>query len=132
VDIVRQIQALGLPGRQYIVIGSGPLVALSIIPYGNDIDLAVSPELYAYLRKAGWEEHEGPGGKPVLARGDFDVGVGYGDWSLEQLLEDAFFIDGVPFTSIDKVTAWKRAKNRPKDAEHIRLIEAYLANHQAA
>lgn len=109
--------------------GSGTLVALGIIEDGNDIDLAVSPEAYETLRREGWKT-EVSGGKTMLLHYSFDVGIGYGQWSLEDLLSDAIIIDDIPYASLDKILEWKTASGRPKDLEHIELIREYLARNR--
>ena len=125
-DILDSIKKLALPESQFVVVGSVPLAMLGIIPETSDIDLAVSPKLYDFLKKSGWQEFDGREGKPVLRRDSYDVGVGYGEWNLQALLEDAFFVDGIAFTSLDKLLIWKKASGRQKDMEHIKLIESYL------
>lgn len=125
-NILLELRKLALPESQFIVVGSGTLAMLGIIPETADIDLAVSPELYASLKKAGWEEFDEGQGKMVLRRDTFDVGIGYGSWTLQALLADALFMDGVAFISLDKLLQWKKASGRDKDLAHIQLIESYL------
>jgi hypothetical protein len=126
VNIAEKVKALELPDGQYVVIDSGSMEALGLIHAGSDVDLAVSEAVFQDLRAQGWELHEGHGGKEVLRQGDYDVGIGYGQWSLEELLADAFVIDGVPFMNLEKVLEWKKAARRQKDMNHIALIEAYV------
>ena len=47
--------------------------------------------------------------------------------TLEQLLETATVIDGVPFASLEEVRKWKAGGERPKDVADLALIDAYLA-----
>lgn len=126
-NIPEKVLCLGFEPGQCVVIGSAALVALKILPENADIDLAVSPEVYEKLRAMGWDEHAGHHGTPVLKHGEYDVGVGFSQWSQEELLEDAFYLDGVPFISLEKLLIWKKTAGRAKDEEHIRLIEKYLA-----
>lgn len=53
-DVVAKVKSLQFSAGSYVVFGSGPLAALKIREV-NDIDLLVSKELHAELRKAGWE-----------------------------------------------------------------------------
>jgi hypothetical protein len=56
--LIEELKALNLPLGQYIVTGSGTLAALGI-RNAADIDIAVTPALYAALRESGeWEEEE--------------------------------------------------------------------------
>jgi hypothetical protein len=126
VNITQKVTELHLPEKQFVVVGSGALVIRNLIDNGDDIDLAVSVEVYESLKSQGWTEEPGHGGKPVLRHEIYDVGIGYGEWSLEELLEDTFVVDGVPFMSLEKVLLWKKSAGRDKDLAHIRLIEEYL------
>jgi hypothetical protein len=129
VNIVESVRKLGLPEKQFVVMGSGTLAILGIISQASDIDLAVSPELFAFLKRSGWKPPAKKETKAILEMGEFEAGIGYGDWSLGELLDDAIFIDGVPFASLEKIKAWKKAAGREKDAAHIAAIEEYQRTH---
>jgi hypothetical protein len=130
-DVFKETRKLNLADTDFVVVGGGLLVALGLVGWDGDIDLCVAPDIYAKFKQAGWHEETGGWkGKPVLRRGIYDVGVGFGDWSLEDLQTDAVWIDNVPFINPEKLLVWKRQANRPKDLRHITLIEAYLAKQQ--
>lgn len=125
--ITQEIKTLGLVPGSYVVVGGGVLVALDLLEWDDDIDLCVTPEVFQRLRSAGWQQelwHK----KTVLKHGNFDVGIGFSYWTLEQLLEDALVIEDVPFMSLEKLHAWKLAMGREKDKRHLRLIEEYQKN----
>ena len=109
-----------------IVVGGCTLVALGPLEEDGDIDICVTPEIFAIYKVKGWRQEEGFGGKPVLKHDIYDIGVGFGQWSLEDLQTDALTINSIPFMSIEKLLQWKRKARRPKDLQHIRLIEQYL------
>ena len=129
-EIIHKVKALELPKGSYIVFGSCPLAAVGIRE-AQDIDLLVTPELFAKLQKAGWQEvDKGPGDKPVA----YSVYEAHANWdftsykpTLKQLLKTATMFDGVPFASLDEVRKWKKASGRPKDLVDIKLIDQYLA-----
>jgi hypothetical protein len=123
--IFQQIRQLGLPDGQYIVVGGGLLVALGLLEWDEDIDVAVSQDVFEAYQNEGWKTEEWQG-KQVLKSGVYDIGVGFGDWSLEELLADALVLRGMPFISPTKLLAWKQQMNRPKDVEHIALLQKYL------
>jgi hypothetical protein len=127
VNIFHDIKRLGLPKDSYVIIGSGTLVALGLIPAAHDVDMAVTPPVYDRLKAQGWQEVFEP--KPVLKHGVYDVGVGFGQWSLADLQSDALIIHNVPFMSLEKILAWKQHAHRPKDLAHVELIQAYLQVH---
>ncbi len=84
------------------------------------------------FEKSGWEKKvfdDDP--TYYLTNGLYEVGL---DWNskdgrpnLLDLKKDQFFIDGVPFVSLERLIAWKKWKNKPKHLHDVELIEAYLA-----
>jgi hypothetical protein len=46
--------------------------------------------------------------------------------SIEENLKRAVVVDGVHFMSLKDVIAWKKCIGRPKDYEHIKMIEKYI------
>ena len=57
-DVIAEVKKLDLPLGQYVVIGSGIMARLGLRE-ANDVDIAVTPDLYAKLRASGeWEEEE--------------------------------------------------------------------------
>lgn len=124
-DIFGKVGELGLAEGDYIVVGGGLLVALGLIGWDGDIDLAVTEPVYRRFEEAGWQV-DSWAGKPVLKQDPFDIGVGFGSWSTEELASDALVIQGVPFISPTKLLLWKRQIGREKDRLHVLLLERYL------
>lgn len=130
-NIFDKINELHLPKDAYIVVGGGILVALGLLEWDEDIDICVTPEIFARYQSKGWQQEEWAG-KPVLKDDVYDIGIGFGNWSLKDLQVDAMTINGTPFMSIEKLLQWKREMGRPKDLRHIELIERYLQDHKSA
>jgi hypothetical protein len=128
--IVSEVLALELPLGSYVVIGSGTLSAYGIREH-NDIDLFVTPTLYATLKARGWEECEPKPGFFLARHGSVEASPdmatikGFAP-SHEELLSRAVVLDGVPFMSLPDLIAFKRALGRAKDFADIILIEEYL------
>lgn len=128
-EIISKVKELNLPAGAYIVFGSCPL-ALAGIREANDIDMLVSKELFADLKKSGWQEvDKGPGDKPLA----HDVFEALSNWdfgsykpTLHALLSTATIVDGIPFASLEEVRKWKVASGRPKDFGDIKLIDEHL------
>ncbi|HEX6447492.1 MAG TPA: hypothetical protein VF053_20520 [Streptosporangiales bacterium] len=125
------VRGLDLPPGQYAVFGSGPIVVRGLRE-GADIDLLVTPELYARLRDTPeWTPRLRSDGGETLARADFDVMdrlefPGYvGD--VPAMIADAERIDGVPFVRLPELRRFKAALNRPKDHVDLDLIDGALA-----
>ena len=44
---------------------------------------------------------------------------------MDHLIDTAEVIDGLPFVRLEHVVAYKRIADRPKDREHLRLLEEW-------
>lgn len=127
--LIGRLLALGLPPGDFAVFGSGPMMARG---------LTTSHDLDVIARGAAWERAAAlglgqkgiyGGDKIELAEGLIEVfdAWGPGEWDTDELIDTADVIGGVRYVTLENVLRWKRLMNRPKDAGHIRLIEAYLA-----
>lgn len=129
VNIFDKINELNLSNDTFVVVGGGILVALDLLEWDEDIDLCVTPKIFARFQAKGWQQKEWAG-KPILKQDVYDIGVGFGGWSLEDLQADAMVIKGIPFISVEKLLRWKQEMGRPKDSQHIELIMQYLQDHK--
>lgn len=121
------LRSLDLAAGDYAVFGSGPLLVRGIIDRAGDLDVV--------CRGAVWEAAQrlGPaavqGGVPVVSLFGGAVTLGcrwaVGEVDINRLIDTADVIDGLPFVRLEHVTAYKRLASRPKDREHLRLLEEY-------
>ncbi len=131
ISIIERAKRLNLPSDKYVVVGSGVLEALGIRS-ANDIDIAVTTELFKTLRASGeWEEEE-QYGKLFLKRDGIDV-IPQLSWSdypttTEEAIASALIIDEVPFMNLEELKKFKTALGREKDKADIALIEKYQQN----
>lgn len=131
-DFIKKVHALGLDPKDYIVVGSGLLVALDI-RQADDIDLIVTPDVFAELEASGeWTRKDFDDGTYYLLNGIYELGM---DWdsvdiqpNLDDLKADQIVIEGVPFVSAQRLMSWKRKKGTKKHLKDVKLIEAYLAS----
>lgn len=126
--IIKSVKALGLPKNSFVVVGSSTLVALGLAKSDNDIDLTVIPEIFDRFKNEGWNQ-ELYGEEPVLKNGIYDIGARFYKWKVEDLLEDALWVEEVPFISLEKLLEWKRHMMRGSDIPQLKIIEDYLASH---
>lgn len=125
--IIREVTALGFPPSTVLVHASAALVLHGLLGTARDIDLAASP--------AGWQ-HALTLGNPVRATvdelitpaSDIEVFSGWLGDDVTPLLERAVPIAGLSVASLADVLSFKRRLNRPKDQEHIRLLESVTCN----
>lgn len=124
-----KLAGLGLPPRQFVVVGGAALTARGIRDT-TDLDLVVTRDLFEKLVRAGWRNETRPNGKPGLHHGNvevyLDVDCGQFERSLDWLLRNADEIDGVLFVDLDTLKGFKRSYSRPKDLDDLRLIDRYL------
>ena len=106
--------------------GSGPLIIRGIIEATNDLDVVSRGPAWELARTRGEPMTLGDGA--VVAGffgGAITVGTSwsYGEVDIDQLIETAEVIDDLPFVRLEHVVAYKRIAARPKDVEHLRLME---------
>jgi hypothetical protein len=126
-DIFQNVTNLNLPKDSYVVVGGGTMVALGILGWGNDVDICVTPEVFDHYKALGWNVEEWQD-ISMLKHEVYDVGTRFGEWTVEDLLPDAIYIQDIPFLSLEKLLLWKQQMGRPKDLQHIKLINEYLAS----
>jgi len=131
-DIFSRVKKFKLPTGQYAVFGSA-LLDVWGLRKAADLDIIITPELYQKLKKQGWEERQAHG-FPMLVKDDANVTTVQdkptdGDYNPDrlQLIKEAIRIKGVPFVKVEEVIACKKAYNRPKDWQDIKLLEDYLS-----
>ena len=124
---VRHLMGLGLPDGDWALSGTGPLLLRGWIDDVGDLDVI--------SRGPAWEVAKGLGEVTTLSDGNQlvsiepGVSVGctwpYGDVSVDELIDTAEVIDGIPCVRLEHIVTYKRIMDRPKDRVHIALIEAH-------
>nr|BFE55860.1 hypothetical protein GCM10020063_003860 [Dactylosporangium thailandense] len=131
----RLVAGLELDPRDFVIFGSAPLLAHGVRTQVSDLDVVA--------RGAAWERvcaHGLPvagtiNGAPMMRFEDglieFSRGWVSDDWNsdelIDQLIDRAEVIEGLPFAPLADVLRYKRTLNRPKDRDDIVAIERYLA-----
>ena len=49
-----------------------------------------------------------------------------GQWDIQELIDKAEIIDGLPFVKLEYVVEWKRQNGREKDLKDIKTAEEFL------
>lgn len=129
-QIIESVKALNLPKNSFVVVGSSTMVVLGLAQSDNDVDLTVTPEIFKRFKDEGWEQ-ELYGDEPVLKNGIYDIGAQFYTWKVADLLEDALWVEDVPFISLTKLLEWKRHMMRDSDIPQLKIIEDYLASNQS-
>jgi hypothetical protein len=127
--LLDEVRALGLPAGHFVLFGSAPLLVRGIVPAAGDVDVLV--------RGPAWDAAKAIG--PVVRLSPYDVEVvrlldgrieigtvwGIGTVDVDELINTAETIDGLPFAGLAHVRAYKELADRPKDREHLRLLDRW-------
>lgn len=65
-------------------------------------------------------------GDPVVRLGEVEVFGGWLGMDADGIIDGARPVWGLPFARLEDVLEFKHLLGRPKDREHIRLMESYL------
>jgi len=130
VDLFDRLRSLALPSGDFAVFGSGPLIVRGIIEATNDLDVISRGPAWERTLQLGTlvylEEHD----VEVVSFDDGAITVGtswaYGEFDVDQLIDTAEIIEGLPFVRLEYVVRYKETAARPKDLAHLRA----LADHQ--
>ena len=116
---------LHLPKGQYALFGSALLSLYRIRP-AKDLDVIVKKDLwYILARKYSNCIRQQP---ERIQIGNLEL---FMDWmnltdSIDEMIDTADMIEGVPFVRFEYVVVWKRWMGRQKDLKDIRLIEEFM------
>jgi hypothetical protein len=122
-----EVRALNLPHHDYVIFGSGPLVAHGLIDHVRDIDIVARGEAWEKASSLAPPVLAPHGDRVIHLRGgDIEIFDGFFNFDAHQLINAAMLIEGLPFGCLSHVLRYKELLGRDKDLEHIRIIEAYL------
>ena len=114
---------LGLPQSDYAVFGSGPLLVRGIISESNDLDVICRGPAWERVKAIGTLTHNDVYNVDIVSMHDeqltFGMAWGIGDFDIDQLIDEAELIDGIPFVRLKHVIAYKQARGSDKDQRHI-------------
>jgi hypothetical protein len=133
--LLGEVRALGLPAGHFVLFGSGPLLVRGIVPPTGDLDVLVRGPAWEVARGLGPMVRLSPYDVEVvrLLEGRIEIGTvwGIGEVDVDDLIDHAEVIDGLPFAGLTHVRAYKELAGRPKDREHLRLLDEWEAGRQA-
>ena len=123
---IQRLAELDLPLGDWALFGSGPLLLRGWIDEVGDLDVV--------SRGPAWEKAKAHGNLAALPDGNqiVEAGAGvtvgrtwlYGDFAIDDLIDTAEMIDGVPCVRLEHVISYKRLADRPKDRVHLEIIES--------
>jgi hypothetical protein len=130
--LLGEVRALGLPAGNFMLFGSAPLLVRGIVPPTGDVDVLARGPAWEAARALGPTVRLPHYGVDVvrLLDGRIEIGTvwGIGNVDVDDLIDSAEDIDGLPFAGLAHVRAYKELAGRPKDREHLRLLDAWEAH----
>ena len=125
--LVRKLSGLGLTDGDWAVFGSGPLLLRGWIDDAGDIDIITRGPAWARAHQLG-DEIRLRDGSIIIDTGE-GVTIGtrwlYGEPDIDELIDTAEIVAGVPCVRIEHVERYKRLADRPKDRVHLAIIESH-------
>ena len=128
-ELFERLRSLQLPVGEFAVFGSGPLLVRGVIPESQDLDIV--------CRKGAWEKVTAIGTTEYLKKYDvtvvtmfdgkltFGTDWGIGNFDVDELINSAETIDGLPFVRLEHVINYKLERSSPKDLAHIEALRSY-------
>lgn len=122
-DIINTLNKYNLDSHKYIVLSGAAMVMLGIKDKTHDIDIAVTPDYYEYLKKKYDCKIEWYNGNNTVYFIDDIINFG-----LNYYNEDHLIIEGIPVQTEEDIIKIKRIFNREKDIEDIKKIKKYMGD----
>jgi hypothetical protein len=127
--LLGEVRALGLPAGNFVLFGSAPLLVRGIVPPTGDVDVLARGPAWEAARALGptvrLPHHEVDVVRLLDGRIEIGTVWGIGDVDVDDLIDSAEVIDGLPFAGLAHVRAYKEVAGRAKDREHLRLLDAW-------
>ncbi|GAA3022618.1 hypothetical protein GCM10010519_59350 [Streptomyces lactacystinicus] len=129
--LVQNLISLHLPARDYVVAGSGPLLAHGLKQDVGDLDIVARGRAWEIITALAppIPAPSGHGRMALLFDGAieaFDMWLP-GTCERDELIEEAELIHGIPFSPLRRVLHWKQLYDRSKDRDDVVRIRKYLA-----
>lgn len=128
--LVQKLRSLRLPPTDYVVAGSGALLAHGIRDRIGDLDVVARGPAWKMVTELN-DPVVAPSGQGLMVP-LFEGGIEVFDRWLpgapepDVLIEGAELVAGIPFCPLAQILIWKERSLRPKDQVDTQLIKGYL------
>ena len=130
-DLFEYIRKLGLPSREYAIFGSGPLIVRGWVQGTNDIDVVCRGAAWRSACDGGVvsydERYDVSIASHCNGRVTFGTSWGIGDLDVDELIDTAETIAGLPFVRVEHVIAYKEIRGSAKDLLHLEQYRRAVA-----
>ena len=117
------LRKLELPPSHYAIFGSGPLIIRGYIKGTNDLDVICRGDAWLKACETGKvsydERYDTSLASHCNGRVTFGTIWGIGNFDVDELIDTAETIDGLPFVRLEHVLAYKRIRSSAKDQLHL-------------
>jgi len=114
-----------LPTDDYAIFGSGPMIVRGFISGSNDLDIICRVEAWEIACSRGVvsydERHDVSLASHCNGRVTFGTEWAIGIFDVDDLIDTAEVIDGLPFVQLKHVIAYKKIRASAKDLVHLEL-----------
>jgi hypothetical protein len=125
--LIRALTGLNLPTDDYVVFGSGPMLAHGLRTQLGDLDVVARGAAWQALTRY-FPPTVAPSGHGQMVRLVIEVADRWlPGFDTDHLIATAEHHDGIPFAPLSAVRASKRATARAKDWPDLALIDTALA-----
>ncbi|WP_067508465.1 hypothetical protein [Actinoplanes sp. TFC3] len=129
-ELVELVTKLELDCRDFVVFGSGPLLAHGLRTHLRDVDVVARGAVWQRVQDCGAPAVGDLNGAPMALFCDgliqFSPGWISPEWDADQLIDNAEMIEGLPFARLADVLRYKQALDRPKDRADIAALNRWL------
>jgi hypothetical protein len=127
---IGELLTLRLPTDDYVVAGSGPLLAYGLRQDVSDLDVVARADAWkiALSMADATVPPSGHGLVVVLFDGDIEIFDRWlpGTRDADELIDSAERVEGIPFCPLPLVLEWKTRSGRAKDGRDIDLIKGHM------
>jgi len=124
--LVKLVTELDLDSRDFVIFGSGPLLAHGLRRRIRDLDVVARGTAWRRVSQHGFPAAGAINGAPMaLFWGgliQFSPGWISEDWDTDDLIDRAEIIQGLPFAQLTDVLVYKQKLDRPKDRADIEAL----------
>jgi len=122
-----RVKSLNLPVGDFAIFGSGPLIVRGVIPASNDLDIICRGQAWERVKAIGELEYLSKYDVTVVTMCDgrltFGNKWGIGNFNIDELIDGAELIDGLPFVQLVHVVQYKLERASTKDLKHIEALK---------
>jgi len=124
--LFRELRKLDIPAGDFAIFGSGPLIVRGVIPGANDLDVICRGPAWDYVESISLvqylKDYDVTVATLLDGRLSFGTEWGIGQFNIDELIDEAETIDGLPFVRVKHVIAYKQLRGSNKDLQHLEAI----------